>query len=240
MTKNSQLNEETLSRIITDEGLLHCKNIKVIRDYLSSSSISLKLVQNASIAIFPHPDIAGVLYFLIEKPSIWQQASLAVRTERWGQKRAPIFGVPFDMALKKAAKEGTHKAVFSIQNPNEFSGQGGTADLCMFIRHVVRNKKEIFEFQSWQFLRPDLETFYIHGEIDLLTNLFIHIDGAKIDLSEENISTILYLKERPKGPKIKLFRIDGNIEYIDAISIIKVFFPIEELNNEAYICSSIQ
>ncbi|MCA9377234.1 hypothetical protein KC685_04935 [Candidatus Dojkabacteria bacterium] len=145
--------------------------------------------------------------------------------------------MPFNRALNIATKEGNHKSVFTIQEKTALSGIGCTADLCLFVRYADRNTMQVFEFQSWQFIKPGHETFYIHGEIDLSTYSFIHLDGAKIDLSDENIHSMLYSKERPRGPKVKLFRIDGHVESNVALSIIKGFFPIEELSDEAFCVS---
>lgn len=121
-----------------------------------------------------------------------------------------------------------------MKYPEIIESIGLAAEICFIINYANRDDREILEFQSWEAIQGVNEVFYVHGEIQLSDYCFTHLDGAHIALSGNQIYEIFYGNTRPKGPKKKLFKIGGRVNYEDSLSIIKAFLPVEELNEEVF------
>ncbi|MCA9377233.1 hypothetical protein KC685_04930 [Candidatus Dojkabacteria bacterium] len=83
MANDSLVKEALLSKLTTDEGLLNCKEIKLITNEVHAPYISLKLAKDPSVDIYPHPEIRGVLDILANNQYILEQALISVKVKEW-------------------------------------------------------------------------------------------------------------------------------------------------------------
>jgi hypothetical protein len=81
-----------LADYISDEGLVPTSSLKWDGDELWLSSGD---------KVWVEPKAGDVAAILRERPDLWQIAKLRVSYTRSIPARAPLFGVPFDEALKK-------------------------------------------------------------------------------------------------------------------------------------------
>jgi hypothetical protein len=105
----------------------------------------------------------------------------------------------------------------------------------------MKDNPNKIELQAWECYGNEPEVFYIHGEIHNLGKelIFTHLDGAFIYLDDVQKAELFGGNSDVKGHKEKYFRfgkagVEAKVPYKDAVELIKAFFPVDEITNEAF------
>lgn len=217
--------------LLDKDKLIHTKNLKIIRDPFNGFKLFVK--DNLSEEVYCASEIIPIFNCLLENKNIWNNTSLNITDKKIRKLGSPIFGVPFEKAIKEVLKSRFIKSRFYLTNYDELQKQAVIADLIVLL---AKNKKENkTELQIWQKMDKTEEVFYIHFIIDDETNEVEHLDGATILFTLEQKNILFEKCKKIKGYNYqKHFKINSSITFEQTINIIKKYFPIEELVEEYF------
>lgn len=223
-------NKKIIQKLQDKYGLIPAKLIR--RDY-KDGHLRLFLKDVTDIQLFPHTQICEVVEILSNNNEIWDQSSLNVFALPPIIGRAPIFGVPLRKAFSESLKTGIQKSRFAIYPEEILETKGLQADLLIFVKTSDLGIN-IREVEIWQDVRGIDEVFYGHLILDIRTEIANHFDCATISISRENKQLMFQHATKVKGSsKQKHFRVDGMLPISIAIDLLRAYFPVEELVNEA-------
>jgi hypothetical protein len=197
------------SRIAVSDGRFYCGNEEV----------------------FIAPECRGVTEYLLAYGHLWEAARVRLNRVDIRQKRAPIIGVSFSEALKKAlSNQGPRqKSMFQLPDWTRYKGKAVVATL---VAHTSEGSSSL-EFQAWQFLDVSDETFYIHAMVDKGLSFVSHIDAATLSLTQSERDEIAVHGNKIKGQLYtKHFRLDGRISIAAAENLMNLYFPVQPLTRE--------
>ncbi len=185
-------------------------------------------------------EIENIIDFLKEDSYLWSISKLFLEKKRegtWSRSGAQIAGVPFSKAIEemiKGKREGY--ALFSLDN---FTEEGlPTGSLCAY--YEKRNTTIVF--QLWEIVLPfDMPTYYIHGIYNIKSCIFLHFDGALIEIDRPTKQKMLHRPLIPskKFDRQKLFKLDGEIPVDKAMQLMDCYLPVDQLSIEYGIKESI-
>ena len=97
------------------------------------------------------------------------------------------------------------------------------------------NKDELYVLEAWQ-IGDFAEAHYIHMIFDPNKRSVGHLDGAVISFASPDEARVLSENAtKVKGQAYKkIFRLDGEFSLESASSLIRLYFPIEELTEEYF------
>lgn len=210
-----------INKIYDDDGLV---------------STSLFRISNSQIKIngkdfFIDVMAMGVAEYLSEIPTLWELAKFRIQNFRPCMGRASIYGVPFEIGLRRVSKkDGLIKSLYQRDDSDYVGNHGIVGSL---LAHTTYSERCI-TFEAWQILEIDgSETFYIHCEIDLLNNIVTHIDGARMYHSLDQKLEMIYSGTKIKGDGYtKYFRLDGQIPLKNAREIMTIYLPLDDITEE--------
>ena len=223
-----------LDMYVNEEGLVPSSSLQWDQG-------QLRLIESGE-KVWANPVIRSIADILREREDLWKMAQLRVETYDTMLMRAPIFGVPFDVALRQLLsvrngrrKESLIKSLFQrIDGEDlEYDRMGVVATMVTHLSRYTGTHGIEIQLEAWQIPNIEAETFYLHGIYTLERDCFYHLDGATIyhhpDLKEQ-----LFREGRKvKGyNKQKYFRIDGHLGIEDVYSLSKAFLPLEDLATE--------
>lgn len=230
MNINYDKNKEIIDRLKDKYGLVPAKMIS--RDD-EEGFLRLRLKNFPEVLVFPHSQIHQVVEILARDDNLWNQSALnvfALPPITW---RAPIFGVPLKRAFKEALKKGLVKSRFALHPREGEELKGYRADLLIFVMvsEIGKNTREV---EIWENTQGISEVFYGHMILDAEEELVGHFDCATINIPEEHKKILFENATKIKGiSKEKHFRIDGELPLSIALDLMRAYFPVEELIEEA-------
>ncbi len=191
----------------------------------------LSLKKYPKINVYPHWMITDVVRILLREEILWKNCSIDIKIHPPMVARAPVFGVPLGKAIDEALKKGLQKSLFTFNEPPQ---NGLPANLLLF---VGLNKKESIttrELQVWEGVPYSKEVFYAHAIFSADTANVNHFDCASMILTDSEFHILFNQGKKIKGSEYnKHFLIECILPLDKAISLMKAYFPIEELANEA-------
>jgi hypothetical protein len=212
--------------ILDKDGLLTTEHVRI-----ADTGFELK---SNGIPIFVAPAAQRVVDILARDADLWNVSRIKFSTENFGMKRIPIFGVPFEAAIKLLTQRHKNKhikSLFRLLDGDQVACKGLEAEL---LAHVGIEEDNI-KLEAWQLSRQSEETFYCHALLNADGTIFNHLDGAIITHTEEDHSRLFQDGEKVKGTGYqKYFRLDGKIEFDRAVDIVNGYFPIEQISHEYF------
>lgn len=197
-----------------------------------SGSQSIKLKSDPNIEVYPHSAISRVVRML--DGQLWPQSSLRVLLRPPLVARAAIFGVPLRKAFIKAEETGMSKSRFMLLENSSGSSKGYIADLLIYVA-TDSIDKDLRVIEIWEDVLNTDEIFYCHAILNYKTEVVYHLDGSQIYMTEENKKTMFNSAKKIKGDfKEKHFSVDGKFSTDTAIDLMRAYFPIKELVDEAF------
>ncbi|TKF13688.1 hypothetical protein FCV43_19910 [Vibrio genomosp. F6] len=181
--------------------------------------------------VYVDPNATSVFDGLISSDRLTAISKIRCLERDIRMKRAPIFGVPFIEAFKKIQSLGDTRVQSSYQRADwtELSKVGVVGTLVAHIEKI----EHCVKFECWELFNLDSDLFYVHGEIDLESGVFTHLDGATIYYSKDEIEALMYRHIVSRGVKQdKLFRLDGSFSFEEGHAIMQKFLPLEDLSCE--------
>ena len=226
-----------LDDYISDEGLVPASSLKWEGDQLRLTSGD---------RVWVEPKGSGVVTILRERPDLWQIAKLRLCSTHWVGGSLPLFGVPFDVALRK---------MLAIQRPNEnpvkwvarrmdasYLESNRAGIVASMVAHVSFDRSATgteITLEMWQIPNIEAETYYIHGIFLPSQCCFVHLDGATMYHDEDAVELLFAQGKKTKGyQKEKYFRLDGLIAVDDVRKLGAAFLPLEDLSAEYLITTA--
>ncbi len=220
-----------LEQYATTEGLIATSSLRWEGGHLR--------LADSSKEVWVHPVAESVADVLITREDLWRIAQLRVQTRSVIQARTPIFGVPFDVALRKLLGINPHqnhiKSMFQRVDAYDLESdrRGVVATLVAHLGFYHGQAGPEVSLEAWQIPNLEAETFYLHGIFSIRKECFTHLDGAtmyhdlgsKYQLFQQGVKAKGYQKQ-------KYFRLDGEIGIDDVRSLGSAFFPLEDLAAE--------
>jgi len=219
---------EWLDGVKTKDGLIHTKNIEIIRNGLFR--IKGKL-------FFPNWYIRNIIDYVGTNPELWAQSKLALTTTAVVHAGAMVFGITFKQAITRLQHAGMAKARLYCEKKHLFSSQGVEAEMLALIGVDDNGECSI---EIWQGIEDTEQVFYAHGILTAQRDKFNHFDCALIDYNIADKERLFNESKKIKGKtKNKLYRIDGNpegedIEPAHIYEIANRFFPLDGLVDEYF------
>lgn len=219
-----------LHELLTDEGLIPTSYLK----WRGS-----ELFMGDSTRVYVEPSIRGVVEFLRQRPVLWKAAQIRVVPARVYQKRAPVFGVPFDVALSQLKRQEPGKGIIKSMYKRideEAVRHDEWGVLATLVAHVSRRRKEpdLLALEAWECLDlADGDTFYFHGILSRSTGCFIHVDGSTMYHGPDAKALLFQHGCKVRGAaKKKHFLIDGVVQLTEVRDLAREFLPLEDLTCE--------
>jgi len=181
--------------------------------------------------LFAAPECRGIVDYLLQRKNLWSAARLRFNLSDIRQKRAPIIGVPFGRALRKACENpsGSQKSMFEVRDWASYKGRAVVATMYAHVQVTSASVK----FEAWQFLDISAETFYVHTVLDRNAKFVTHIDGATMLHTECQHTKIKDEAIKIKGDSYtKHFRLDGSFSIDVAEALMDLYFPVQPLTQE--------
>lgn len=232
MNADLDANRKKVKDLEDKYGLVPCSEIET--DY-EEGIRRLKLKKSPEVFLFPDSYTSEVVDIIENDETYWNQSYLKVSVGTPSRAGAPIFGVPLKTAFNQALKTGLQKSHYAILRESKDPRAGFLADLIIFVSVDRKSDKNIREIQVWESLLGSEEVFYCHAILNnthLTTN---HLDGAVIYMSAEEKETLFNKATKIKGyKKEKHFRVDAMLPLEISLEIMRAYFPIEELTDEAF------
>jgi len=179
-------------------------------------------------------ELHNLVAFIRKYPFLWENLKLKLEKKtRTVRSSAPIVNIPFDKAIDLIIS-GKRNLSPRFRIDIEYSKN---AIFGILLANFKKVNSQIY-FQLWQIYRIDqndidIPTNYIHGIFDIQENCFIHFDGALIMHDEESRRKIEQgIIPEKNFPYLKLFRLDCRIEKDIAKTMMAIYLPVEELNEE--------
>lgn len=220
-----------LKRYTTPEGLVPTSSLRWDGDCLR--------LADSSEQVWPDPMLHSVVQFLRKRVDLWRIAQVHVLPWPVIQWCAPMFGVPFDVALQQLVGVGPHrriiKSMFKRFDADHIysAGRGLVATMVAHLAIDVCTTGPEVTLEAWQVLDLDAETFYLHGLFSVNRGCFKHFDGA-IMYHDAEAKLLLFdqgVKVKGQGKK-KYFRLDGVMSLEDVRALGVAFLPLEDLATE--------
>lgn len=218
-----------LNDYISDEGLVPSSSLKWNGD-------QLRLPSGETVWVEPKArDVAAILR---ERPDLWEITKIRVSSTHWISARAPIFGVPFDVALHKLLnirrlRDRPIKSMFQRVDAHDLESKGVVATMVAHLSFDSGAAGPEITLEMWQIPNVDAETFYIHGIFLVNDRCFVHLDGATMYHDTDAIERLFRHGRKTKGhQKEKYFRLDGSITIDDVRKLGSAFLPLEDLSTE--------
>jgi hypothetical protein len=224
-------NSKIIDSLRNTDGLIPTSEfkVKVIND-----SIDLYLRRFPTIEIFPYPLVSSVIPILYNNSSLWKNSLLDVYGFPIFSNRATIFGVPLIHAFKEVPKKGVLKSHFALLDGSFDPTFGVPADLLLHVSQNIKEGSNIREIEIWEDVLVSSEVFYGHTIVDYQSQTVSHLDCATMHFSPQQKIIVFQSGIKEKGISYKKhFRVDGKFSLNIAIDLMRAYFPIEELFNEA-------
>lgn len=218
--------------LLDKDGLLATAHVRAEGEHF-------KLVTDGS-PLFIEPTVRSVVAILQENPDIWSQSRLHFTREHIGKKGVPIFGVPFDAALKLIVENHQRliKSLFQLIPNHQYSGRGLEAALLVHVarKDSTEEDKPNITLEAWQLVEGVSETFYCHGLLTKNVDHFTHLDGATMQHTEQEKLELFQKGSKVKGLQYrKHFRVDGEIPLDFAMRVLTAYLPTERLSLEYFV-----
>jgi len=216
---------------ISDDGL-------VPSSYLKWDGQQLRLKSGEK--VWAEPIVGRVSGLLLDRPDLWRMSMLRVSSTRPVRAGLPIFGVPFDIALRQllTIRRLQHKPIKSVFQRIDASylESQRAGIVATMVAHLSFDRSvdgpEI-TLEMWQIPNIDAETYYIHGIFSVNEECFVHLDGATMYHDENAVDQLFRHGIKAKGhQKQKYFRLDGQIAIDDVRVLGAAFLPLEDLATE--------
>ncbi len=185
------------------------------------------------------PTARSVAEILRERQNLWKIAKLRVQPRDAIQARAPIFGVPFDLALRKLGTARPNQRLIKSMYQRvdasylESVQRGIVATMVAHLGFDVGISGPEVTLEAWQVPNVEAETFYLHAVFIVNKGCFVHLDGATMHHDISSKQKLFQRGEKTKGyGKQKYFRLDGEISIEDVRMLAKAFLPLEDLATE--------
>ena len=229
MQRNRERFDELIRTVTTKDGLVPTNELVVDKN-------ELRLSVDDTVTVVPHWRIDSLVPDLMKDTSLWSNAAIRIQSSRSLIGRARIFGVSFRRAIEESLKQRLVKSVFYV--PPEYQLENELySRLLVRINRRKDNKANFLNLEAWEWIGEGIEIDYAHMIMPVDASHVSHLDCAVIEFdSKTTISNIFSTGDKMKGNSYqKLFRLDGKLSLEKSISLIRRFFPIEELVDE-YFC----
>lgn len=195
----------------------------------------LRLRAHRDIEVFPHYLLRRVLPLLQANRALWDNAAIDVNTGRAIVGRIPVFGVPLLKAFKEARKSGRQKSRFAILPVNSLSHRGFYADLMLQVHGDLQGDNLESTIEIWQSIQNVRDVYYGHAIASADGATVKHLDCATQRFSEDDKRLLFSKARKRKGESYtKHFRVDGELPLRTALNLMRAYFPVEELTDEAF------
>jgi len=189
--------------------------------------------------VWVEPTTRSVADVLRERQDLWQIAKLRLQSRETIQARLPIFGVPFEVALRKLATARPNqrliKSMFQRVDGDylESVQRGIVATMVAHLGFDAGVSGPEATLEAWQVPNIEAETFYLHAVFVVNKGCFVHLDGATMYHDVNSKRRLFQRGDKAKGNnKMKYFRLDGEITTDDVCMLGTAFFPLENLATE--------
>ncbi len=225
--KNKKKFMEISRDVFTKDGLIKCNDVI----FENNARARYFWYKHKTVALFPTIYSSPIIQYLIDKPLLWNNCAIRFTYTRSVHARAPMFGVPFEKAIRIVMEKGFIKSKFYLPKKNDYI----YPSLLIYLNRRKESNNSMLELQAWLYIDGSAEVFYIHSESPDFINSVNHIDGAIMHCDQQEIHDIFINNKKIKCRDYqKQFRIDGSISVNEMIILIDVFFPLEELTQEAF------
>jgi hypothetical protein len=192
--------------------------------------------------VWMNPAVQSVAEVLIERDDLWRIAQLRVQAGFVIHGRAPIFGVPFDAALRQLLsikpRQRHIKSMFQRVDAYtlESDRRGVVATLVAHLGFDVGTAGPEVSLEAWQIPNVEDKTFYLHAIFTVDKGCFTHFDGATMYHDLDSKQHLFQRGMKVKGyQKQKHFRLDGEIDIDDVRTLGTAFLPLEDLAAEYFL-----
>lgn len=215
----------------TKDGLFSTVNLRWHAECLYLSPLNRE--------VYVEPRVQGVTEYLRPRPHLWDIAQIELHLQSVSLRGAPIFGVPFDIALDLLSRD--HPAQFIVKSmyqrlDSEHLSAINAGVIGTLVVHLSRPRQndDLITLEAWEVMNIDgAETFYIHGQFSANDHCWKHLDGATIYHDEIEKATLLQHGRKVKGSGYKKrFRLDGEFDTEDVRNIVRAFVPLDDLPEE--------
>lgn len=212
------------------DGLLPFSAVHIER---AGECYRLFLKADSTIRVFPDPLVSSVVDLLMDMPRVLEAASFRATYAPSIYGSMQVFGPSFSKALDAALSQGLIKAKFWIPDGTDI---GRSHSMVTHIRPVEGYSNQRFtQLEAWEYApghgRANTARYLHSMSADFRTGA-VHIDGALITYSEEDLETLLW-GEKVLGSKTKYFRVDAQISIDELHSLASAFFVSDSLYSEA-------
>jgi hypothetical protein len=176
---------------------------------ISNSSLKWngrQLLLTSGEKVWVKPIVRGVAEILRSRPDLWRIAKLHVDSKDWISARAPIFGVPFDIALRQllAVRRLQNRPIKSMfQRVDAYDLESNrTGIVATMVAHLsfdVGTAGPEITLEMWQIPNVEAETFYIHGIFLPEERCFVHLDGATMYHDANGVDRLFRYGKKTKG-----------------------------------------
>jgi hypothetical protein len=232
LAESYQQNSMAIEALKNDDGLVPASELEVVT---SDGPVHFHLRRFPSATVFPILRIGRVVEMLIKDNALWQGSAIDVTAMPTIIGRVTVFGVPLKRAFHEARKRGLQKSLFVLR-PEAFDPQMGfPADLLFYVASNPKDGPEISEMQVWEDVRGTEEVFYGHAILSSSSETVHHLDCATIHFSACQKKELFNQGRKVKGQSYrKHFRVDGSFPLQYALELMRAYFPVDELLNEAF------
>jgi hypothetical protein len=209
------------------DGLIALRDVDV--RLMQDRSIFLKSTKQQ---VYIDPYAFPVADLVIPRSDLSRIAKLRLTETKTGLKKLPVFGVSFEIALRKAYQSHPGALLKSMYKAENSDGSLDYGICATLVTHIQR-APHFIQIEAWQIETPGDVTYYVHGLIDPSSGNFTHLDGATMFHDGPSARSLFDEGVKIKGQSYrKMFRLDGVIERGDAIKIACAYFPLESLTME--------
>lgn len=221
-----------LSDYLTKDGLVKTVNLRWVADALYLSPLDQE--------VYVEPRAQAVAEYLKLRPSLWDIAQIELQLNSVSLRGAPIFGVPFDVALDQltryTAAQSIVKSMYQRLD-SEYLSVNNAGVIGTLVVHLSRTweiDRLMITLEAWEVMNMDqAETFYIHGRFSATDHCWKHLDGATMYHNKSEKELLLQHGNKVKGSGYrKHFRLDGEFGTEDVRSIVRAFVPLDDLTEE--------
>lgn len=197
-------------------------------------------LKNGQEQVYVEPRVRGVVDYLKNRKDLWTVAQIKVHLHEIDLKGAPIFGVPFDIALSLLSSYNSSQSIVKsmfqrMDGKSLFDARLGV--VATLVAHLSRRKNTpdeiLLSLEAWEIMSLGEETFYIHGLFSVEKGYFIHLDGATMYHDDLGKRSLFQQGKKVKGYDYrKHFRLDGVLDIDTVADLVIAFLPLEDLTTE--------
>jgi hypothetical protein len=198
-------------------------------------------LENSHEQVYVEPRVQRVFDYLRDRKDLWEVAQIKVHTDEYGLLGAPIFGVPFDVALSLLSEYNSSQSIVKsmfqrTDDKSLFDARLGV--VATLVAHLSRSRPNtadevLLSLEAWEIMNVDAETFYIHGLFSIEKRCFIHLDGATMFHDDSGKQFLFQQGNKVKGYNYrKHFRLDGVLDINTVKDLVTAFLPLEDLTTE--------